>query len=316
MSEFDYLVDKIVAAQFELRPFKHLKINHFFKTNHLEQILSAPEITLVGQPSDQKLVSTLFDFGYKIIDFPGCITNPSIYLNWHKTKKGRLHYTNTSCEGFGMAFRLAGPQTPFIKSLITFFHSDSFKKAASQKFSIPTENVFEDIGIQKYLDGYEISPHPDVRKKALTFMININSNPESESLVHHTHYLTLLERYKYVQVFWEGNPGAERCWVPWDWCQTQKVQNQNNSLVMFAPNNDTLHAIKAEYDHLQHQRTQIYGNLWFRTTTVTSQVAWEDLVVGERPSQTKEGPSLLDRMLLYKDRMKFRDRIIPNAGRS
>ncbi len=31
---------------------------------------------------------------------------------------------------------------------------------------------------------------------------------------------------------------------------------------MFAPGNDTLHAVRLRYDHRAYQRTQIYGNLW------------------------------------------------------
>ena len=46
-----------------------------------------------------------------------------------------------------------------------------------------------DTGIQKYLDGYEISPHPDLRKKVLTFMININTSEQAFKESYHTHYL-------------------------------------------------------------------------------------------------------------------------------
>ena len=39
-----------------------------------------------------------------------------------------------------------------------------------KKFNINTDSYRSDIGIQKFLDGYEISPHPDIRSKAITFM--------------------------------------------------------------------------------------------------------------------------------------------------
>lgn len=44
---------------------------------------------------------------------------------------------------------------------------------------------------------------------------------------------------------------------------TEKVCEDNNSIIMFAPSNDTLHSVRLDYNHLPLQRTQIYGNLMF-----------------------------------------------------
>ena len=41
-------------------------------------------------------------------------------------------------------------------------------------------------------------------------------------------------------------------------CETVKKQCRNNSIVIFAPNDDTLHAVKADYNHLKYQRTALW----------------------------------------------------------
>jgi hypothetical protein len=282
---FDYLLDKINAASFSSFPFKHLFIADFFSAEHLEAITSAPEIQLPAAANDETLFDILFSHGYKIIDFPGCVVDRQQYIEWHK-KRSVSHVINTSCEGFGMTLRLTSPKSAIISELHAFLVGDKFKDAIARKFDVALDEVFPDSGIQKYLDGYEISPHPDIRRKALTYMVNINPHAEAEELDHHTHYLSLKPQYKYVQSFWEGNPDKDRCWVPWDWCETQSQQRENNSIVIFSPNNDTLHGVKASYDHLKAQRTQLYGNLWYHACKLDGMPSWEDYVVGRPPTKT------------------------------
>jgi hypothetical protein len=38
--------------------------------------------------------------------------------------------------------------------------------------------------------------------------------------------------------------------------------------VFFTPSDASMHAIKANYDHLRTQRTQVYGNLWYERTAL------------------------------------------------
>jgi hypothetical protein len=163
-----------------------------------------------------------------------------------------------------MTLRLAQPKTEIITELKAFLEGGPFNIALSEKFGLTRDEVRADCGIQQYLDGYEISPHPDVRAKALTYMVNINPHPNSEALDHHTRYMKFKKRYNYVREFWNGNPDLDTFWVPWTWCDTVSQQTDNNSAVIFAPENDTLHAVKASYDHLKGQRTQLYGNLWYK----------------------------------------------------
>ena len=152
------------------------------------------------------------------------------------------------------------------------------------------------FGIQKYLDGYEISPHPDIRKKAATYMVNINPSNESESFNHHTHYLKLKPKYNYVKEFWKGNKDAERLWVPWDWCTTEFLQSKNNSIVIFSPSDETMHGVKADYEHLSTQRTQLYGNLWYLNKETVYAPKWEQFVFNNSENNKNQNESNLSKL--------------------
>ena len=288
---FCYLLDKIRDAEFSTEPFRFLQVKDFFSTEHFSEIISAREIALKECRNDDELFSVLFENGYKIIDFPGCIVDKKAYIEWHSSKELR-RVTSTSCEGFGVTLRLYSAKSQIIADLMEFMGSPDFQQRLAEKFGIDCSEVTYDQGIQKYLDGYEISPHPDIRKKALTFMVNINPGRESEHDEHHTHLLRFKDTFKYVQCYWAGHPEADRCWVPWHWCDTEYIQALNNSIVVFAPSNSTLHAVKAKYDHLTRQRTQLYGNLWFGESLTTSRPEWEDLVISVR-AETKKKRSVL-----------------------
>ena len=47
------------------------------------------------------------------------------------------------------------------------------------------------------------------------------------------------------------------------------------TVVIFKPSHKTLHAIKAKYNHLITQRTQLYGNLWYKE--YSSEYKWSGL---------------------------------------
>jgi hypothetical protein len=285
--DLGYIIQKIEEADFVDTPFRHIYLENLFSPEDFARIISAPEIRLDAQQSDAGLFDALFQSGYKIIEFPGCITDRQAYIDWHDKKSVGKNFLHSACEGFGVTLRLMEAQSPAIGHLHQFLNSEAFQSALAKKFGVDQSGVLYDAGIQKYLDGYEISPHPDIRKKALTYMVNINPAPDSEALDHHTHYMRLRDPYKYVQSFWAGNEKMDRCWVPWDWCETASTQPVNNSIVIFAPSNDTLHAVKASYDHLTFQRTQLYGNFWFNESKITSTPAWEDFVIREQRQEIK-----------------------------
>ena len=191
---FEYLSEKILTADFKYDPFKHLEINNIFNQNHFENIINHEQIKFPEFKSDEELIKHLENSSYNAIEFPGCITNTKDYLKWHKNKSGKV-YNVSSTEGFGMTYRLKDTNSEILNNLIKFFESESFKNVVAEKFSINLKDVTFDQGIQKYLDGYEISPHPDLRSKALTYMININPSKDSEKTTHHTHYMKFKNEY-------------------------------------------------------------------------------------------------------------------------
>lgn len=273
--DFNYLIDKIRKTDFSESPFKHVYIEDFFSPEHFAEIKSSNEIASPVASNDNELIDGLMAKGFKPISFPGCVTDVNLYIDWHQNGKQSKHHS--ACEGFGMALRLYSFPSPIMAAVNSFLASEAFNRAIAEKFNVDFASCIIDGGIQKYLDGYEISPHPDIRKKAATFMVNINPSDASESLDHHTHYLRLKPSRRYVQTFWEGNVAIDRAWVPWEWAETVKQQPKNNSIVLFSPSNDTLHGVKANYDHLKTQRTQLYGNLWYKEDKTDESIEWEEL---------------------------------------
>ena len=276
-----YVIEKIKSAELSEFPFKHIEINGLFEKKDFEEIIRSPEITTKVAQDDEALFNELFACNYRIITFPGCTSDYKEYIKWHKEKKSSQK-SNTSCEGYGVVMRLESPESTAINVLHDFLHSREFIVCIADKLNIRAGECNYDAGIQKYLDGYEISPHPDVRRKALTFMVNINPSPISFDEEYHTSYLQLKPEWNYVREFWKGNEKFDRCWVPWEWCEVKKQQCKNNSIVIFAPDDDTIHAVKANYNHLSYQRTQLYGNLWFRDSLVREAPEWEDFLIEAR----------------------------------
>ena len=272
---FLYLLEKIESQSCEVEPFKHIQIEDFFSKEHFEEIIYSNEIAPPQATNDKELIDGLLEKGFKPIPFPGCVEDISKYINWHQKGKSVTHHT--ACEGFGMTLCLFKFSSLILQELNDFLSSDTFNRAIAKKFEVVYESCVVDGGIQKYLDGYEISPHPDIRKKAATFMVNINPSADSEKLNYHTHYLKLKKTHAYIEEFWKGNENIDRAWVPWDWADTIKQQTKNNSIVLFSPSNDTLHGVKADYNHLYTQRTQLYGNLWYKESSVDKTLEWEQL---------------------------------------
>lgn len=60
------------------------------------------------------------------------------------------------------------------------------------------------------------------------------------------------------------------------------MQRENNSMVIFFSKNDTMHGVKATYNYLNGQRTQMYGNFWYKEVNVKDGPEREDLQIGAR----------------------------------
>jgi hypothetical protein len=263
---FDYLVEKIQRAEFHTQPFRYLYIEGWLSDQHFAEIIEDPQINLDAQVDLDQLTQTLDQHAYSPEPFPGCTTNIDHYRAWYHSDR-TTRFESDLLEGFGIAFRLREYRMPLIQELIAFLNSDRFHTAIKAKFGC-TGHTRVETAIQKYLSGYEISPHPDIRKKCLTYMVNINTQPASESADIHTHLLEFNADHQHIYRYWRDHPDHDRCWVPWSWCEKRWQHRRNNSIVMFAPDDYSLHAVKLEYDHLPWQRTQIYGNLWYRKGSV------------------------------------------------
>jgi len=296
---FNYLCEKILSSDFETTPFKHIYIENFLSDTDFNEIISSPEINIDPVASDEELFERLFENEYEIVPFAGCTVDKKGYLQWRSGKQKQSGY-NSACNSLGMALRLERPKSHILRQIKEFLASDSFNKVIAEKFGHDLENKIIDNGIQKYLDGYEISPHPDIRKKAVTFMININPHHNAEKLDHHAHLLKFTPDRDYIRVFWEGNGNIDRCLIPWDWSAIEKTQNKNNSLVIFSPSNDTLHAVVANYDHLLAQRTQLYGNIWFEDDQADCKLGWEELdILNTNTQRSKNAFSIFYERMIY-----------------
>lgn len=287
--EFGYLIDKIESAPFSDSPFRHLLIDDFLAPEHLDEITAAPQIDRPVAPRTEALIADLLDSGYAVQRFPGCRVSIEKYLEHYNAD--RWPSSDGLVEGKGLTFRLRRYETPLLQAFVDFLNSTGFKRALEAKFGIERPATAE-TAIQKYFHRYEISPHPDVRRKCLTYMLNINTCDEAERTPIHTHLLRFKPERRYVQEFWKHNPQADRCWVPWDWCESRVETRRNNSIVIFAPAHDTLHAVRLRYDHLKFQRTQAYGNLWYEDAPPAYTMNFRDLdLLAPRGSRTAPAPA-------------------------
>ena len=282
MNEFQYITEKILGAEFKTAPFKHLLFENFLSDEHLNLILENPQIHFRETKNTEDLIETLNTKGWEIINFPGCIgTNPGDIRKYIRTLKNDsfpYHRKGNPVESYGLTYRLMRIDNEFIKKLVRYMNSLEFKSALETKFNItkPTKVI---TAIQKNLSHYEISPHPDIREKALTYLLNINKDSSVDDEPVHTHLLRFKDEWSFIKEYWSRGSTftKNRCWVPWDWCETVITTNRNNSFVLFAPSDDTLHAAKMKYDHNKFQRTQLYGNLMYSDERIVKSMSYKDL---------------------------------------
>lgn len=286
IEEFGYLLEKIKNSPFQTSPFKHLLMFDFLSQEHFQKIVNLEEIKRPTFSNTESLIEDLLDNGYKVHNFPGCTTSKEEYLKCYNS--GKWPVSKGDMEGFGLTLRLKEIDDQFLSRLMYFFNSELFSDTLKEKFGVNSKNKVN-TAVQKYLHAYEISPHPDERNKALTYLLNINTDPAAENDKIHTQLLKFKAERQYIYDFWRYNPTIERCWVPWNWCDAVIKTNINNSFIMFAPSDDTLHAVKLDYDHLKYQRTQIYGNLFYETSQVNKWVNYNeiDLLKEETPKFSK-----------------------------
>jgi len=274
--KFRYISEKILDSNIEEYPFKHVVIEDLLSEEHLDMILNDSQIHFDEVENTEELIETLFRKNYAVQTFPGCITDPVEYIQRYNNNdfpigKGK----DLPIEAFGITFRLTQYNNPLIKELVEYMNGVEFKDALVRKFDLKFETSIV-TAIQKNLSHYEISPHPDVREKGLTYLLNINKDSSIDNEPVHTHLLKFKKEWEFIYDYWKTNLSENRCWVPWDWCDTAKMTNKNNSIVIFSPDIDTLHGVKLNYDHTKFQRTQLYGNL-MGIGKVVPQMNWRKL---------------------------------------
>lgn len=284
---FTYLLEKLDTAEIRGEPFPHVYIENFLDQAHFEAVVSAPDIALPAAENVDKLFSRLDGAGYQPIEFPGCTKSRAEYAAWLESAV-KPKDTHAACEGKGMALRCTRLRSEVVRSLDAFFRAPELQDLFIRKFGITAPTQL-DCGLQKYLNGYEISPHPDIRQKAVTWMLNVNPGSDTEGQNYHTHYMTFRPEWDFVRRFWRDTPDADTCWVPWQWCETRTRQTPNNSIVAFSPRHDTLHAVRAHYDHLPAQRTQFYGNLWYKPNPLKFRPEFQDFADGSAPERPRSG---------------------------
>lgn len=272
---FSYLLTKIKNSSFQENPFRFLLIEDFLSKEHFEQIINAKEISLPETTTTESLIDDLLKKGYKVQSHGGSTTNIKEYLACFNQKKWPTD--KNILEGFGLTLRLKTYKTPILEDFMAFISSLVFKQVLEEKFKIQDANYL-DTGIQKYLQGYEISPHADIRKKALTYMLNLNTAADSNKQDIHTQFMKFKPEKEYIKRFWKENQEIDRQWLPWNWAETVIRTSANNSIVFFMPSDESVHAIKLNYNHLKHQRTQLYGNIWYeKSTALYNNYTYEDL---------------------------------------
>lgn len=275
MKEFKYILEKIKKAEFCESPFRHILIENFLSEEDFQTILSDEQVHFEKCANTGVLLKTLREKKYLVQNFPGCTSNEFEYLRHFKNNSFPKNRKGNPVSSYGITYRLSEIHNAKIKRLIDFLNSSEFENVLRDKFLLKQETIIT-TAIQKNLSHYEISPHPDISSKALTYLLNINKEGV-ENLPVHTHLLKFKKDWEWIKNFWKKNQNLERTWVPWDWCTTVKTTNLNNSIVIFSPNCDTLHAAKMIYDHNSFQRTQIYGNLMYDKPSYRQKLDWTEL---------------------------------------
>ena len=193
--EFNYIIEKIKSSKIIEYPFPHLDIENFLSKEHLELIINEKQIHFEKKTNNDEVYKELIENGWKIQDFPGCITNWNDYKKYIENDKNKEFIYENPIENVGITFRLHNYKNIMIKNLIEFMNSNKFHETLREKFNINRETSIISA-IQKNLSGYEISPHPDIRQKCLTYLLNINNNSEIEYLDCNTHLLEFKNEYK------------------------------------------------------------------------------------------------------------------------
>ena len=118
MSEFSYLSDKILGAEFIKEPFPHLQIENFLSDDHLGMVINDNQIHFEEQVDNINLLQPLLNKSYEIQNFPGCCVDPWDYLYRLENDEWPQDIKGTPIESYGITFRLSLYKKEGIENLI------------------------------------------------------------------------------------------------------------------------------------------------------------------------------------------------------
>lgn len=232
----NYLINKIKNAKIIYEPFPHIIINNFIEENDLKNILDNIEINNLKDINEK----------YTMVHYPGAkITNDLL---------------TTRPTGIGLVYALKEEYLKNNIKLNTFLDSNDFKQILMEKLNIPKNidgwNVYQ---INKDLNGYEISPHPDITGKVITYQLNLTNTNILDDYDLSTKFHTIKpECEKYIK---ELTIKKDRPWGKWEWFDKgKKIPYKQNTFMAFAPSDISYHSVKLEnYPQEKYQRTMLRG---------------------------------------------------------
>lgn len=232
----DCIIKKIEEAEIIVKPFPHIVISNFLEDDDLIDILDNIDIDNLN----------VIDKKYKLVQYPGA-----------KTTTEELTKRPT---GVGLVYALKEEYSKNNIKLNTILDSDEFKQTLMKKLNIPTNidgwNVYQ---INKDLNGYEISPHPDITGKVITYQLNLSNTDILNNFDLGTKFHIIKPEYlKYIN---ELSKQRKRPWGKWEWFNEGKsIPYQKNTFMAFAPSDISYHSVKLEnYPQQKHQRTMLRG---------------------------------------------------------
>ncbi len=232
----NYIIKKIQDSVIIEKPFPHIIIHNFFEDEDLTKILNNIEIENLNEIEKK----------YIKVHYPGA-----------KSSKEELTKRPT---GVGLVYALKEDYHKNNVKLNKVLNSEDFKKVLFKKLNIPKNidgwNVYQ---INKDLNGYEISPHPDITGKVITYQINLSNTDILDNYDLSTKFHTIKpECLKYIK---ELSKKKLRPWGKWEWFDKGKsITYTQNTFMAFAPSDISYHSVKLEnYPQEKYQRTMLRG---------------------------------------------------------
>jgi len=232
----EYILTKIENAEIIVKPFPHIIIHNFIEDDDLKNIIENIEIDNLNEIGKK----------YKQVKYPGA-------------KKTNEDLTNRPT-GIGLVYALKKEYWKNNIKLKIILDSEEFKQALFKKLNIPKNidgwNVYQ---INKDLNGYEISPHPDITGKVITYQLNLSNTDALDNYDLGTRFHSIKPQcLKFIKELSKKKP---RPWGKWDWFDKGKsIPYKQNTFMAFAPSDTSYHSVKLEnYPQEKYQRTMLRG---------------------------------------------------------